>query len=281
MTSSKLVKLPYQGSINLHIGPMFSSKTSILYDEYVRYSIGNKQCLMIKHEFDTRYNNTIVTTHDRKYENNETFTDVIPDQNNVTVTKIANNITLNTFKCRYLYEADSIISNYDAVFIDELQFYDDAHIFCDKWANEGLIIQAVGLNGTFERKEFSSITKLIPLVESIEKRTAICRETGNDASYSVRTSDDDETVMIAGTDKYKPADRLTYFNEMTQNGRLKYELNNFRDFIEIYSKSKGIHLNIPDNIIIEFILKEMGYASENSKVINYVRILQDYLMDAK
>ncbi|MCJ7637940.1 MAG: hypothetical protein MUO21_10665, partial [Nitrososphaeraceae archaeon] len=111
------------GQINLVIGSMFSEKTTNLIRRYNRYTIGGKKCLMIKYKNDTRYDSEMVVTHD--------------------------NIKINAIVCEYLSEADKLINNYDVICIDEVQFYQDAYIFCDKWANEGKIIEACGLNGTF------------------------------------------------------------------------------------------------------------------------------------
>ena len=43
--------------------------------------------------------------------------------------------------------------------------------------NEGLIIKRARLSGTFERKDFPIISKLIPLCEKIELFRDICPET--------------------------------------------------------------------------------------------------------
>jgi thymidine kinase len=266
-------KQKYTGYIKLHLGSMFSGKTSTLIEEYIRYSIGNKKCLMIKHEYDIRFSNTQVTTHDNKYNISDNINGDIIKENEIHTTKIANNIDLNTFKCQLLFQADEIImnNNYDAIFIDEIQFFEDSYIFCDKWANNGLIIHASGLNGTYERKEFKSIAKLIPLVEYIQQKTAICRETGNEASFTTRTSKDKEIIVIAGIDKYKPTDRQTYFNELDFDDKVKYEYELFYDFKNIYCKSKNIQINIDKNKLIDFIIQKIT----NNKInFNYIKMIE-------
>ena len=118
----------FNGKVNLIIGPMYSGKTSTLLSRFRRYSIGGKKCLLVKYEGDTRYDDEMVVTHDQTKE--------------------------NAIKCSYLYDIEPIINKYDVICIDEIQFYKDAHIFCDKWANLGKNIEACGLNGTFDRKPF-------------------------------------------------------------------------------------------------------------------------------
>lgn len=200
------------GYIRLYIGPMFSGKTSALIEAYTRHSIGQRKCLLIKYALDTRYDPTSVVTHDGR--------------------KIASCIV-----CQNLYEADKLVNDYQVVCIDEVQFYDDAPIFCDKWANEGLIVEASGLCGTYARSEFPVISKLIPLSEEVYKKSAVCRETGKDAQFTFRTSDDIGTIVIGGADKYKPVDRETYFSD--KNLVKKIHMDAFTNFVNIYCVKNG------------------------------------------
>ena len=180
------------GYIQLIMGPMFSGKTSFLKSIFDRFTIARKKCLMVKYINDNRYDDKYVITH--------------------TGIKC----TGDTIKASKLEELDKIVNNYEVICIDEIQFYNDAPQYCDKWANEGLIIICAGLSGTFERKEFPIISKLIPLCEKIELLRAVCPETGNDATFSYRISDSNEIVDIGGSDKYKAVDRITYNNLINQ-----------------------------------------------------------------
>lgn len=175
----------YSGKINLIIGCMFSSKTSTLISRYKKYSIGGKKCIMIKNGMDTRYDENCISTHDL--------------------------IKMNAIKCIDLSELDNIIKDYDVILIDEIQFFKDADQICDKWANDGHIIEASGLNGTSDRKPFDIISKLIPLAENITFLTAVCQNNGNDASFTKRLVDNKNIVLIGGTDIYTAVDRKNYF----------------------------------------------------------------------
>jgi len=181
----------YNGQLNLILGSMFSGKTSELVRRYNRHSIGNKYCLMIKYKHDTRYGTENVATHDK--------------------------INIKAISCEHLYQVDNIITNghYQVICIDEVQFYKDAHIFCDKWANQGLIVEACGLNGTFDRKPFPIISRLLPLAENISWFKAVCRETGDDAVYSNINVQVEKgiTEVIGGTEMYNAVDRRTYFSK--------------------------------------------------------------------
>lgn len=196
------------GCINLILGPMFSSKSTTLDARVERYVLGNRKCIGIKYKNDTRYDNDKIVTHR------------------------GNKIDIFTVVCLNLYEADELVQDYDIIAIDEVQFYKDAVIFCDKWANQGKIVEACGLNGTYERKPFKIITELVPLAQDIIFKTAVCKETGFDAIYSKRTSNENTEVVIGGADKYSAVDRITYFND----NYLPTFINNMKDFAIIYAE---------------------------------------------
>jgi len=176
------------GCINLILGCMFSGKTSELYNRYRRYQLGGRKCLMVKYKGDTRYSDTSIVTHD--------------------------GIKVEAFVCRHLSELEEMIHNFDVICIDEIQFYEDAHIYCDKWANMGKIIEVCGLNGKFDRRPWTIISELIPLVENITFLKAVSIGNGKDAVFSKRLTVDNRDEIIGGSDIYKAVDRLEYFNNL-------------------------------------------------------------------
>ena len=206
-------KLTYDGSINLILGSMWSGKTSELVRRYQRHTIGGRNCLMIKYKNDIRYDTEMVVTHDK--------------------------IKVKALVCEYLYEADDVICDYDVICIDEVQFYKDAHIFMDKWANTGKIIEASGLNGTFNRQEFPIISKLIPLCENINFLKAVCKETGSDATISNINVDVDDNIteVIGGSEIYNAVDRKTYYKN-----KYFYTFDLIKDYVMIYAKSLNINI---------------------------------------
>jgi thymidine kinase len=177
-----------RGELHLILGCMFSGKTSELLNKYDRYIIGGRKCMLIKYEKDKRYDPTCVTTH--------------------------NNIKVKSYVCNYLSEVDKYVKDYDIIFIDEIQFYLDAFVYCEKWSViHNKIIYVCGLNGTYDRKPFDIISKLIPLANSIIFKTAVCRQNGVDAIYSQRIGNSTNVEDIGGEDKYTAVDRDTYFKD--------------------------------------------------------------------
>jgi thymidine kinase len=163
---------------------MFSGKTTELLRKYERYQLAQRKCIFIKYNKDNRYENGQITH---------------------------NGLKVNAFPYDKLADSDNIVQGYDIVCIDEIQFYPDAPEYCDKWANEGKIVVACGLNGKFDRTQWDVISDLIPLVEDITYLTAICLDNGNQATYSKRLTDDTRAEVVGGKDMYQAVDRETYF----------------------------------------------------------------------
>ena len=185
------------GSLHLILGCMFSGKTSELLNRYERYIIGNRKCLLIKYIGDKRYDETCVVAH--------------------------NGTKVTAFVCERLHKLDHLIENYDIILIDEIQFYEDAFIMCEKWSTiDKKIVHVCGLNGTFERKPFEIISKLIPVAETIVYKTAVCRETSNDAIYSKRMGSNKEEILIGGAELYSAVDRQTFFSSEELEKYKKY-----------------------------------------------------------
>ena len=174
------------GKLNLIIGPMFSGKSTILLTRYRRYQIAGKRCLLIKYANDQRYDGSeaMLVTHDQ--------------------------ISYRATSCHCLAEVTALVQNYDVICVDEIQFYPDASHFCDAWANAGKIVEVCGLSGDYRRQPFEQISLLIPLADHISFVTAVCRDTGEEAPFSMRLSDEEQQEVIGSTDKYQAVSRMRY-----------------------------------------------------------------------
>lgn len=177
------------GNLNLIIGPMFSGKSTILLTRYRRYQIAGKRCLLVKYAKDRRYDGSeeMLITHDQ--------------------------LSYKATSCHQLEDIKSLVKHYDVVCIDEIQFYPDASVFCEQWANEGKIVEVCGLNGDYRRQPFAQISLLIPLAEHISFVTAVCRDTAKEAPFTMRLSNESEQEVIGSTDKYQAVSRERYFQE--------------------------------------------------------------------
>ena len=176
----------YTGKLNMILGCMFSEKTSHLLTRFMRYKRASKKCLLVKFKNDTRYADLELVTH--------------------------NGVRAPAVSCLLLEDIDKLVSEYDVICIDEIQFFLDAPTYCDKFANMGKIVEVCGLNGNSKREPWDIISKLIPMAEDILFLKAVCEKTGNDAIYSKRIVANDQEVLIGGAEAYCAVDRQTYFN---------------------------------------------------------------------
>ncbi|MFK7798298.1 MAG: thymidine kinase [Aureispira sp.] len=177
------------GKLNLIIGPMFSGKSTILLTRYRRYQIAGKRCLLVKYAKDRRYDGSeeMLVTHDQ--------------------------LSYKATSCHQLEDIKSLVKSYDVICIDEIQFYPDASYYCDLWANAGKIVEVCGLNGDYRRQPFTQISLLIPLAENISFVTAVCKDTGEEAPFTTRLSNESEQEVIGSTDKYQAVSRKRYLQE--------------------------------------------------------------------
>lgn len=221
------------GKLNLILGCMWSGKTSELISRYNRYVLGGKKCIMIKYKKDTRYSTeNKVVTHD--------------------------GITIECISCKYLYQIDNEIANYDVICVDEIQFFQDGYIFCDKWANDGKLVEACGLNGTSSRTTFDVVSKILPQVDNIKFCKAICKNTGKPAIYSGRISNDVGDIVIGGDDKYVAWDRKSYMDAHKE----KDLENKFNDFVKFLGDKKKI----------TSIVSTPNYNQKNINFIQHVKL---------
>lgn len=180
------------GEIQVIMGPMWSGKSSELLRRYRLYQL-KYRCCMIKHCIDNRYSeDKSVVTHDKLKCNSN----VIECDNNI-------------MSC--INEA----SSYEVICVDEGQFFNNLIQFCEKLANEGSTVIVAGLDGDFHRKPFGEILQLIPLSERVTKLSAICdfEHCKNNASFTFRTGNEGNIVMVGGADKYKAYCRKHYMEQ--------------------------------------------------------------------
>lgn len=242
------------GTIELIIGPMFSGKSSELLRRLRRHYFGNKKCIVIKYDEDTRYSENSVTTHD-----------------NQSIKAISCN------KLNDLIENEFIFDNFDVIGIDEGQFFTDIIDFSDTMANKGKVIIIAALDSTFERTPFNNICSLIPKAEVVLKLNSICTNCGKNASFSRRLTNEKEIKVIGGKDKYTVNCRICYFGESKVFDDIKTDKVNIADLgyelhiykINVYSNTFKIIFN--QKCIDNHILKKINTTHKiiYQKIYNY------------
>lgn len=163
------------GYITIYMGNMFSGKTSELIRNAKRYSSIGKNILMINHSLDDRYTDKAeVVNHD--------------------------GLSFPCLKAQTLADID--VTNVDAVFVNEGQFFPDLVEACQRWADEHYIhVFVCGLDGDFKRGVFGSLLNLIPLADEVHKLHAYCFKCkdGTLAPFSKRITEEATQISIGAS----------------------------------------------------------------------------------
>ena len=182
------------GSIELIIGPMFCSKTSTIIRYANRFNAIGKSVMAINYFGDNRYGTNNICTHDSVILEN----------------------------CIIIKELMKIHSEYkdqydkaDVIIIEEVQFFKDAFDFItDAAQNDGKTVIVAGLSGTYERKPFGDIYKLIPHAEKITHLHALCQicADGTPAPFTRLKQGEIEEggIKIGGAEEYEAVCRKHY-----------------------------------------------------------------------
>jgi thymidine kinase len=191
------------GYLELFVGPMFSGKTSKLLEIYKQYKFCNVPVAVINHSADTRYHESMLSTHDKV---------MIPCIQTSQLSPLWNYSTLDgTFddEC----EMHLVLRQAEVILINEGQFFDDLHPCVLQMLSEKKKVYIAGLDGDFERKKFGSLLDLIPLCDKVTKLTSLCSicKNGTPGIFSLRLTQEKQQMLI-GSDNYIPVCRHCYEN---------------------------------------------------------------------
>ncbi|KAL6990659.1 thymidine kinase [Sarracenia purpurea var. burkii] len=145
---------------------------------------------IIKSNKDTRYGLHSIVTH---------------DGNKFPCWPLAD---LSSFKQEFGSDA---YEKLEVIGIDEAQFFDDLYDFCRMAADcDGKMVIVAGLDGDYLRRRFGSVLDVIPLADSVTKLSARCEICGKRAFFTLRRTEEMQTELIGGADKYMPVCRKHY-----------------------------------------------------------------------
>jgi len=197
--------------LELIIGPMFSGKTSKLVEIYKQCNFCNISVAVINHSIDKRYDDTLLSTHDK-----------------IMIPCIQTNKLIDIW---YYKEKDDYVNdnnigetdnlprlddsvkliNASVILINEGQFFEDLYPAVEHMLKHNKKIYIGGLDGDFERKKFGQILDLIPLCDKITKLTSLCSlcKDGSPGIFSKRISSEKEQTVV-GANNYIPVCRGCY-----------------------------------------------------------------------
>lgn len=179
--------------LEIILGSMFSGKTSRIVEIYKQCKFCNIPVTVINHSMDNRYDDNLLSTHDK-----------------VKIPCIKTEKLLNVLNEENVLEHYSILSS-EVILINEGQFFEDLYEFVTNMLKTGKKIYVCGLDGDFERKKFGQLLDLIPLCDKVTKLKSLCSlcKNGTPGIFSKRISSEKEQTVV-GSDNYIPVCRYCY-----------------------------------------------------------------------
>ena len=180
---------------------MFSGKSSALISIIRKHEALGLYCMAYKPKLDDRQGvDEYIYTHDGTKIRASRITHLVPQMLSV-----------------HFEDAKVII-------IEEGQFFPDLYDFVINAVEvykKNVII--AGLDGDRFRKPFGQILNLIPVADRITKLTSFCKmcADGTPALFSYSDSSNTDTILVAGSDLYKPLCRKHYLHESSKHSPLQ------------------------------------------------------------
>lgn len=217
-------------SITTIIGPMFSGKTTEFIRLIERKKIAGKKCLIIKNYRDIRYD-----SDDNDKYHITTHNNIIYRNCDIMFTDNLNKISLiETFQ-----------EKYDVIGIEEGFFFEGVTDFSNELANRGMEVIISTLESSYKQEIFSEIGKLIAISEDVIKLKAICMECKtSDASFTIRTIESDEKILVGGIDKYQSVCRkcLNIHKRKNTLSRESEQINNQTELPELIRQKEPLKI---------------------------------------
>ena len=172
------------GWLEVVCGPMFSGKSEELIRRLRRAEIAGQRALILKPRIDDRYDIGHVVSH------------AGAKMRAVAVTRPD--------------EIVALVEGYDAVGIDEVQFFaPEIVLVVDTLVERGLRVVAAGLDQDFRGLPFGAMPELLCRAELVDKLQAVCHRCGGPATMTQRLVDgrpapaDGATIVVGALEQYE------------------------------------------------------------------------------
>ena len=166
------------GHIEVICGPMFSGKTEELIRRINRIEYTNSNIKVFKPNIDKRYSKDSIVSHNGR---------------KIKCIIISNNKDILPY-----------VENTDIFAFDEAQFLDSSIIeICKKLVLKNKRVIIAGLDRDSNAEPFGAMPYLLAHADYITKLNAICVKCGDIATFSYRTSNDTEQIVVGESEKYE------------------------------------------------------------------------------
>jgi thymidine kinase len=172
------------GWLEVVCGPMFSGKSEELIRRLRRAEIAGQRALVVKPALDDRYDVGHVVSHA--------------------------GAKMRAVAAEASSDVPRLANGYDAVGIDEVQFFDESIIDAiEELVARGTRVVAAGLAQDFRGLPFGAMPTLLCVAEFVDKLEAVCHRCGGPATMTQRLVDgepapfDGETIQVGALDSYE------------------------------------------------------------------------------
>jgi len=170
---------------------MFSGKSEELIRRLRRAEIAGLRALIVKPAVDDRYDVGHVVSH--------------------------GGAKMRAVAARSSAELRRLASGYEAIGVDEVQFFDDGIVDAiSELVDRGARVVAAGLAQDFRGLPFGAMPTLLAVADYVDKLEAVCHRCGGPATLTQRLLDGEpapfsgETVQIGALDSYEARCRACY-----------------------------------------------------------------------
>ena len=180
---------PSSPYLEIFLGPMFSGKTSKLFELYKKYNSIGIPTLIINHSLDDRYDNPKMSA---KTDANNTH---MMSTHNLEKVSCRNGRTLSEIWDQEENKTPTVI------LINEGQFFEDLYEVVLDMLKCNKTVYVSGLDGDFKQRKIGSILDIIPLCDKVTKLSSLCVscKNGTPAIFSKRITDESEQILIGST----------------------------------------------------------------------------------
>jgi thymidine kinase len=189
------------GWLEVVCGPMFSGKSEELIRRLRRAEIAGQRALIVKPLIDDRYDVGHVVSHA--------------------------GAKMRAVTAETSDEVRRLATGYDAVGIDEVQFFDDGIVGAiDALVRGGARVVAGGLAQDFRGLPFGAMPTLLCVAEFVDKLEAVCHRCGGPATMTQRLVDglpapfDGDTIQVGALDSYEARCRACHSVSQTVSQRV-------------------------------------------------------------
>ena len=172
------------GWLEVVCGPMFSGKSEELIRRLRRAEIAGQRALIVKPLIDDRYDVGHVVSHA--------------------------GAKMRAVTAETSGEVRRLAAGYDAVGIDEVQFFDEGIVEAiDSLVDSGARVVAAGLAQDFRGLPFGAMPTLLCVAEFVDKLEAVCHGCGGPATMTQRLLDGEpapfsgDTIQVGALDSYE------------------------------------------------------------------------------